>query len=424
MSPHEFRIEIVGDGGGPNGGPAPADSVRQPATVPPPRPAWLPTANPQSPRPPRQPARSPFVALAIQAARAFNLRTISAALTRYEQVQKTVQGIGKELQKNAKFRAARAARVSRTARPKVQAGTGLSPAEELRRLMSGGIRSTLMQDIRANVGQLMQDIRQSRAGQFVGRAVQRVLPARAAAARPARPVASAASNAGPGLLTRAGQFAAQNPAQVAMAAGAVAATAVAVGGAVMAVRSFTRSLNDAARRFELLAPRTAMASAQAEVAQIRGDIGRARQLDDDLARFIRVQSQISQHLQDARADLQEIGLKFLTPIAQGVAVLARIASGMTDLSTKGFNTILEMLRQMVASSEAASKLLDDIINILQDLVENEVPDHIANEPIDDFLNMHGPADGPPGPLPGGLFPPGPMGGVGPGGLPAGWKGGG
>lgn len=421
MSAHEFHIKITGDGGAAAG--TPPGEVRQPPE--PVRPAEV--SHPEPVSPPKspgdgatasQPGPSPLIGLAARIASAFNMRTLGTALSRYDRIQRSVHVIGKELEKQQALRA------------KAVQANAKSPADALRDLMAGRLKSSFLENVRENVGQLIHDISKTRAGRFAGRAVQRVrsmVPnVRGAAAVPVRqaggrPVPTPAPQR-PGFLARAGQYAAANPAKVAMAAGAVAATAVAVGAATLAVRRFVRSLNDAEERFKLLAPRTAAASARAEVAQVRGDLARADQLDPGLAQFLDVQSDISQILQDIKTDFQDALLKIVVPAARAIHAILELLEPMLELIAKGIEKAADLLVGLLQwlSSELLGLLLE-LVGLERDNAEARKERDRGSELIDDFLNMDGPADGPPGPLPGGAFPPGAMGMGMPGGLPAGAK---
>jgi hypothetical protein len=106
-----------------------------------------------------------------------------------------------------------------------------------------------------------------------------------------------------------------------------------VGSALAAINnqiaSFVDAVHDTARRLSGFSPDLAVATAQADVAQILGDVRRAQQLGSGLTRFTEAESRLSQTAQDILASL----LERLLPLATGILeVLANVLQSLPGLA--------------------------------------------------------------------------------------------
>lgn len=150
--------------------------------------------------------------------------------------------------------------------------------------------------------------------------------------------------------------------------------------------AFTDALTATAQRLGQYSPEIAVASAQADVAQILGDVRRAQQLGSGLSRFTAAQSQLSQTAQDVMADILQQILPIVTNILE---FLNEVIRRLRELPADIYDAFVDAVNLIVTGINTVVRGITfgngQQIPLLQHIVRNTQPkdDETA---VNTFLN--------------------------------------
>lgn len=135
----------------------------------------------------------------------------------------------------------------------------------------------------------------------------------------------------------------------------------------------TAAFNRFANQLERFSPEITIARTRQQVAQEMGDIRRANIVGEDLARFIELQTQVSQTLQDIKAILQKAALETILPL------LERIVNMFVDLvqivgnGAKFIDDFLDNNPLIDAAQRAAAAAANPLMGkMLYDFIRNGI----------------------------------------------------